>query len=137
MKFGYFTLTDNSPAYGARRREPGALIHEILEECVEAEAMGFNSAWVPEHHLGVFGALPSPWPPPSCGPGEGGAISRTTSRNSHPAPAMAATGNMTFPSDPVSTRSCDRRRPATPERFPPPYLTRLPPPTGSGAKIDK
>jgi alkanesulfonate monooxygenase SsuD/methylene tetrahydromethanopterin reductase-like flavin-dependent oxidoreductase (luciferase family) len=61
MKFGYFTLTDNSPAYGDRRREPGKLVREVLEECVEAEAMGFNSAWVPEHHLGVFGVLPSPW----------------------------------------------------------------------------
>ena len=55
MKFGYFTLTDNAPAYGERRRDPGKLVHEVLEECVEAEAMGFNSAWVPEHHLGVFG----------------------------------------------------------------------------------
>ncbi|MEA2638784.1 MAG: hypothetical protein QOF51_178 [Chloroflexota bacterium] len=61
MKFGYFTLTDNSPAYGDRRRDPAVLIRDVLEECVEAEAMGFNSAWVPEHHLGVFGALPSPW----------------------------------------------------------------------------
>jgi alkanesulfonate monooxygenase SsuD/methylene tetrahydromethanopterin reductase-like flavin-dependent oxidoreductase (luciferase family) len=61
MKFGYFTLTDNAAAYGDRRREPAKLIHEVLEECVEAEGMGFNSAWVPEHHLGVFGVLPSPW----------------------------------------------------------------------------
>ena len=61
MKFGYFTLTDNAPAYGDRRREPGTFIREVLEECVEAEAMGFNSAWVPEHHLGAFGVLPSPW----------------------------------------------------------------------------
>ncbi|HTE87027.1 MAG TPA: LLM class flavin-dependent oxidoreductase [Dehalococcoidia bacterium] len=61
MKFGYFTLTDNPPAYGSRRRDPGTLIHEVVEQCVEAEAMGFNSAWVPEHHLGLFGVLPSPW----------------------------------------------------------------------------
>lgn len=61
MKFGYFTLTDNSPAYGDRRRDPGAFIREVVEECVEAEAMGFSSVWVPEHHLGLFGVLPSPW----------------------------------------------------------------------------
>jgi alkanesulfonate monooxygenase SsuD/methylene tetrahydromethanopterin reductase-like flavin-dependent oxidoreductase (luciferase family) len=61
MKFGYFTLTDNPPAYGDRRRDPSAIIHEVVEQCVEAEAMGFSSAWVPEHHLGLFGVLPSPW----------------------------------------------------------------------------
>ena len=61
MKFGYFTLTDNPPAYGERRRDPSEIIREVLEQCVEAEAMGFHSAWVPEHHLGLFGVLPSPW----------------------------------------------------------------------------
>src|SRR5712692_4058178 len=61
MKFGYFTLTDNPPAYGDRRRDPSAIIREVVEQCVEAEAMGFSSAWVPEHHLGLFGVLPSPW----------------------------------------------------------------------------
>src|SRR4051794_28553455 len=61
MDFGYFTLTDNPPAYGSMRRDPGQLIRDVVEECVEAEAMGFSSAWVPEHHLGLFGVLPSPW----------------------------------------------------------------------------
>src|SRR5206468_3658989 len=56
MKFGYFTLTDNSPGYGAQRRDPNQLLLEVAEECVEAEAMGYNSAWVPEHHYGPFGA---------------------------------------------------------------------------------
>src|SRR5437870_3176132 len=60
MKFGYFTLTDNPPAYGAQRRDPSQIILDVLEECVEAEAMGFNSVWVPEHHLGLFGVLPAP-----------------------------------------------------------------------------
>ena len=61
MKFGYFTLTDNPPGYGELRRDPGTFIRDVVEECVEAEAMGFNSVWVPEHHLGLFGVLPSPW----------------------------------------------------------------------------
>src|SRR5487761_725315 len=61
MKFGYFTLTDNPPGYGDKRRDPGSFIRDVVEECVEAEAMGFNSVWVPEHHLGLFGVLPSPW----------------------------------------------------------------------------
>jgi alkanesulfonate monooxygenase SsuD/methylene tetrahydromethanopterin reductase-like flavin-dependent oxidoreductase (luciferase family) len=60
MKFGYFTLTDNSPGYGAHRRDPNQLLLEVAEECVEAEAMGYNSAWVPEHHFARFGVLPSP-----------------------------------------------------------------------------
>src|SRR3989441_6008282 len=60
MKFGYFTLTDNSPGYGARRRDPNQFLREVVEECVEAEAMGYQSAWVPEHHFGRFGILPSP-----------------------------------------------------------------------------
>ena len=46
MKFGYFTLTDNPPGYGARRRDPNQLLREVVEECVEAEAMGYHSAWV-------------------------------------------------------------------------------------------
>src|SRR5207249_5634648 len=60
MKFGYFTLTDNSPGYGAQRRDPNQFLLEVAEECVEAEAMGYNSAWVPEHHFARFGVLPSP-----------------------------------------------------------------------------
>jgi alkanesulfonate monooxygenase SsuD/methylene tetrahydromethanopterin reductase-like flavin-dependent oxidoreductase (luciferase family) len=60
VKFGYFTLTDNPPAYGANRRDPNRFLLEVVEECVEAEAMGYHSAWVPEHHFGRFGVLPSP-----------------------------------------------------------------------------
>ena len=60
MKFGYFTLTDNPPAYGANRRDPNRFLLDVVEECVEAEAMGYHSAWVPEHHFGRFGVLPSP-----------------------------------------------------------------------------
>jgi len=59
MKLGYFTLTDNPPAYGDRRRDPQEILREVVEQCVEAEQMGFSSAWVPEHHLGLFGVLPS------------------------------------------------------------------------------
>ena len=60
MKFGYFTLTDNPPAYGPTRRDPNQFLLDVVEECVEAEAMGYHSAWVPEHHFGRFGVLPSP-----------------------------------------------------------------------------
>jgi alkanesulfonate monooxygenase SsuD/methylene tetrahydromethanopterin reductase-like flavin-dependent oxidoreductase (luciferase family) len=60
MNFGYFTLTDNPPFYGANRKDPNRLLEEVLEECIEAEQLGFNSVWVPEHHFGLFGCLPSP-----------------------------------------------------------------------------
>jgi len=60
VKFGYFTLTDNPPAYGATRRDPNQFLLDVLEECVVAEELGYHSAWVPEHHFGLFGCLPSP-----------------------------------------------------------------------------
>ena len=60
MKFGYFTLTDNPPAYGAAQRDPNQLVLDVLEEAILAETLGFNSAWVPEHHFGLFGCLPTP-----------------------------------------------------------------------------
>src|SRR6266487_2258380 len=60
MKFGYFTLTDNSVGYGPRRRDPGELIKEVVNQAIAAERLGFNSAWLPEHHFGLFGVLPTP-----------------------------------------------------------------------------
>jgi alkanesulfonate monooxygenase SsuD/methylene tetrahydromethanopterin reductase-like flavin-dependent oxidoreductase (luciferase family) len=60
MRFGYFTLTDNSPGYGTRRREAGELIKEIVDQAILAESLGFSSAWLPEHHFGLFGVLPTP-----------------------------------------------------------------------------
>jgi alkanesulfonate monooxygenase SsuD/methylene tetrahydromethanopterin reductase-like flavin-dependent oxidoreductase (luciferase family) len=60
VKLGYFTLSDNPPGYGAERRDPNVFLKEILAECLAAEEMGFNSVWVPEHHFGLFGCLPSP-----------------------------------------------------------------------------
>jgi alkanesulfonate monooxygenase SsuD/methylene tetrahydromethanopterin reductase-like flavin-dependent oxidoreductase (luciferase family) len=60
LKFGYFTLSDNSVGYGARRRDPGELIKEVVNQAIAAEALGYNSAWLPEHHFGFFGVLPTP-----------------------------------------------------------------------------
>ena len=59
MKLGYFTLTDNPPAYGANRKDPSRLLEEVIEQCLQAEEIGLNSVWVPEHHFGLFGVLPS------------------------------------------------------------------------------
>jgi alkanesulfonate monooxygenase SsuD/methylene tetrahydromethanopterin reductase-like flavin-dependent oxidoreductase (luciferase family) len=57
VKFGYFTLMDNPPAYGARRRDPNRFFHEVMEEAVFAEQIGLHSVWLPEHHFGLFGCL--------------------------------------------------------------------------------
>ncbi len=60
MKFGYFTLTDNPPGYGTSRRDPNQFLREVLEECLVAEQLGYNSVWLPEHHFGLFGCLAIP-----------------------------------------------------------------------------
>jgi len=60
VKFGYFTLSDNPPYYEPNRRDPNQFLREILAECLAAEDLGFDSVWVPEHHFGLFGCLPSP-----------------------------------------------------------------------------
>src|SRR5229473_3882862 len=60
LKFGYFTLSDNSVGYGERRRDPGELIKDVVNQAIAAEALGYNSAWLPEHHFGLFGVLPTP-----------------------------------------------------------------------------
>jgi len=60
LKFGYFTLTDNSVGYGTRRRDPGELIKEVVNQAIAAESLGYHSAWLPEHHFGFFGVLPTP-----------------------------------------------------------------------------
>src|SRR5690349_869799 len=60
LRFGYFTLTDNSIGYGRRRRDPGELIKEVVDQAILAESLGYSSAWLPEHHFGLFGVLPTP-----------------------------------------------------------------------------
>src|SRR4030081_3967610 len=60
LKFGYFTLSDNSVGYGERRRDPGELIKDVVNQAIAAEGLGYNSAWLPEHHFGFFGVLPTP-----------------------------------------------------------------------------
>src|SRR6267378_6367717 len=60
LKFGYFTLSDNSVGYGERRRDPGQLIKDVVNQAIAAEGLGYTSAWLPEHHFGFFGVLPTP-----------------------------------------------------------------------------
>ncbi len=60
IRFGYFTLSDNSPGYSDRRKNANALLEEIVEQAIAADKLGYASAWLPEHHFGVFGVLPTP-----------------------------------------------------------------------------
>jgi alkanesulfonate monooxygenase SsuD/methylene tetrahydromethanopterin reductase-like flavin-dependent oxidoreductase (luciferase family) len=60
MKLGYFTLTDNPPGYGARRQDANQLLLNTIEQALAAERLGFNSVWLPEHHFGGFGVMPTP-----------------------------------------------------------------------------
>ena len=54
MRLGYFTLTDNPPAYGIDRKDPNRLLQEVMAQCLHAEEIGLNSVWVPEEHLAVW-----------------------------------------------------------------------------------
>ncbi len=47
MKLGYFTLTDNPPAYGADRKDPSRLLEEVMAQYIQAEEIGLNSVWRP------------------------------------------------------------------------------------------
>src|SRR5919205_1744107 len=60
MKFGYFTLTDNPVGYGSARRDTNQFLRDVMDEAILAEELGFHSAWLPEHHFGLFGCLPTP-----------------------------------------------------------------------------
>lgn len=60
LRFGYFTLSDNSIGYAERRKNPNTLIKEVIDQAIASEALGFSSAWLPEHHFGAFGVLPTP-----------------------------------------------------------------------------
>ena len=58
MKFGYFTLSDNH--YRDNRRSANDLVTDIVDEAVYADALGFHSAWVGEHHFNSLGVLSCP-----------------------------------------------------------------------------
>ena len=53
MEFGYFTLSDNR--YPDNPRSPEQFLREIYQQCLWAETVGLNSAWVGEHHFNLLG----------------------------------------------------------------------------------
>jgi alkanesulfonate monooxygenase SsuD/methylene tetrahydromethanopterin reductase-like flavin-dependent oxidoreductase (luciferase family) len=58
MDFGYFTLSDNH--YAGNRRGANQLVADILDEVVYADALGYHSAWIGEHHFNSLGVLSCP-----------------------------------------------------------------------------
>jgi len=58
MDFGYFTLSDNH--YENNPRTANAFVADILEEAVLADALGYRSAWIGEHHFNSLGVLSCP-----------------------------------------------------------------------------
>lgn len=57
MRFGYGLITCQRPPDDPRTDED--LYREVVERCVAAEAAGFDSAWVSEHHFLDDGYMPS------------------------------------------------------------------------------
>ena len=58
MKFGYFTLSDNN--YANNPRTANEVVQAILDQALHAEALGYNSAWIGEHHFSTLGVNSSP-----------------------------------------------------------------------------
>src|SRR3954467_12672316 len=58
MEFGYFTLSDNR--YEGSTRSPNQFVADILAEAVYADELGYNSAWIGEHHFSTLGVLSCP-----------------------------------------------------------------------------
>jgi alkanesulfonate monooxygenase SsuD/methylene tetrahydromethanopterin reductase-like flavin-dependent oxidoreductase (luciferase family) len=58
MRFGYFTLSDNR--YPEIGRTPERFITEIREQAIHADRLGYNSAWIGEHHFDSLGVNSCP-----------------------------------------------------------------------------
>lgn len=58
MRFGVFSVVDHYPAELPRTTKQ--LYDELLEQVVAAEALGFDSFWVAEHHFHEYGVVPRP-----------------------------------------------------------------------------
>jgi alkanesulfonate monooxygenase SsuD/methylene tetrahydromethanopterin reductase-like flavin-dependent oxidoreductase (luciferase family) len=58
MDFGYFTLSDNH--YIGNTRGANELVLDIVDEALHAEALGFHSAWIGEHHFSTLGVTSCP-----------------------------------------------------------------------------
>jgi len=58
MKFGYFTLSDNY--YPDNPRTASDFVLQIREQALLADKLGYNSAWIGEHHFDRLGVNSRP-----------------------------------------------------------------------------
>ena len=58
MKFGVLAVADHYP--GELPRTVTRFYEELLEQAEAADALGFDSFWVAEHHFHEYGAIPRP-----------------------------------------------------------------------------
>jgi alkanesulfonate monooxygenase SsuD/methylene tetrahydromethanopterin reductase-like flavin-dependent oxidoreductase (luciferase family) len=58
MDFGYFSLSDNN--YINNVRSANDLVMDIVDEAIYADALGYHSAWIGEHHFNTLGILSCP-----------------------------------------------------------------------------
>ena len=58
MKFGIFSVVDHYP--NELPRTTARFYAELLEQAEAADALGFDSFWVAEHHFHEYGAVPRP-----------------------------------------------------------------------------
>jgi alkanesulfonate monooxygenase SsuD/methylene tetrahydromethanopterin reductase-like flavin-dependent oxidoreductase (luciferase family) len=58
MKFGVFAVADHYP--GELPRTTARFYAELLEQAEAADALGFDSFWVAEHHFHEYGVIPRP-----------------------------------------------------------------------------
>src|SRR5437879_2910092 len=58
MRFGIFSVVDHYPA--ELPRTSAQFYGELLEQVEAAEALGFDSFWIAEHHFHEYGGIPSP-----------------------------------------------------------------------------
>jgi alkanesulfonate monooxygenase SsuD/methylene tetrahydromethanopterin reductase-like flavin-dependent oxidoreductase (luciferase family) len=58
MRVGLFSVVDHYPA--ELPRTSAQFYAELLEQAEAADALGFDSFWIAEHHFHEYGAIPSP-----------------------------------------------------------------------------
>lgn len=58
MKFGIFSVVDHYPH--ELPRTSAAFYAELLDQVAAADALGFDSFWIAEHHFHEYGAIPRP-----------------------------------------------------------------------------
>ncbi len=58
MKFGIFSVVDHYPK--ELPRTSAELYSELLEQVEAADALGFESFWIAEHHFHEYGGIPRP-----------------------------------------------------------------------------